>query len=217
MTLDLTVPIVIDSPLSFPGSDGFEVPADNHVYAWLDLGAEGFIPNPNNWSTGLSSVSSVESSGTMLSFPNFPNLDGSNFVFLNEATAFSNYPVSYYFRRQPGPMQSGVTIGPLLPAPRMAPGSVPDLLNVKILRQTPLGSLSVWNMVLPGSETGVVLPPSAVTKLLTEEVGNTLMVVVYGTRSPKFSYNQWTYDSLSVVSWSSFTLSVSSAFVIPPQ
>ncbi len=230
MQLDLTVPIIIDTPLTFPDQFGFEVPASNKVYAWLDLGAEGFIPNPNNWSTGKGFSSSVQSSGTMLSFPNFPQLDGSNFVFLNEATATTVYPVSYYFRRQPGPMTAGVTIGPLLPAPRiapladfngtiswtLAPGAVPDLFNLQIVRQSNAGSITVWEMVLPGTETGVVLPPSAVTKLKTEEQGNTLVLVMYGSRSPKFSYNQWTYDSLSGVSWSSFTLTVTDAFKTAP-
>ena len=74
----------------------------------------------------------------------------------------------------------------------------------------------MWEMVLPGTETGVVLPPSAVTKLKTEEQGNTLVLVMYGSRSPKFSYNQWTYDSLSGVSWSSFTLTVTDAFKTAP-
>ncbi len=229
MQLDLTVPIIIDTPLTFPDQLGFEVPADNKVYAWLDLGAEGFIPNPNNWSTGKGFTSSVESNGAKLSFPNFPQLDGSNFVFLNEATATTRYPVSYYFRRQPGPMNRGVTIGPLLPAPRLAPltnfngtlswslaaGAVPDLFNIQLVRQSAAGSVTVWEMVLPGTETSVVLPPSAVTKLKTEEAGNMLAIVMYGSRSPKFSYNQWTYDSLSGVSWSSFTLTVTDAFMIP--
>ena len=35
------------------------------------------------------------------------------------------------------------------------------------------------------------------------------------SRMPKFSYNQWTYDSLSGATWSSFTLSVSDPFIIP--
>jgi hypothetical protein len=72
--------------------------------------------------------------------------------------------------------------------------------------------VSLWNMVLPGTETQVVLPPPAVDKLRREEEGNTLFVVIFSSRSPKFAYNQWTYDTLSGVSWSSFTIAVSEAF-----
>jgi len=227
MQLDLAVPITIDSPLTFPGPLGPE-PAMNSVYAWLDLGAEGFIPNPNNWGTGLLPSSSVTSAGSNLTFPSFPQLDGSNFIFLNEAAGSSSYPVSYYFRRQPGDMRQGVTIGPLLPAPNltaplagnftgtiswtMAPGVTPDIHNVQILKPTLFGNVSLWNMVLPGAETQVVLPQVAVNKLMAEEAGNVLFVVIYSSRSPKFSYNQWTYDSLSGVSWSSFTIALSDAF-----
>jgi hypothetical protein len=228
MQLDLTVPITIDSPLTFDGPFGPE-PGVNQVYAWLDLGAEGFIPNPNNWATGLQPTTSVSSAGTSLSFPHFPRLDGSNFIFLNVSAGSSNYPVSYYFRRQPGDMSQGVTIGPLLPAPNltapvggrftgviswtMAPGPVPDLHNIQILKPTLLGNVSLWNMVLPGTETQVVLPQPAVDKLVSEEAGNPLFVVIFSSRSPKFAYNQWTYDSLSGVNWSSFTIAVSEAFI----
>lgn len=229
MQLDLTVPIVIDSPLTMPDEMGNEAPAVNALYAWLDLGAEGFIPNPNNWSAGTSDGSSVLSTDTTLNFPNFAQLDGSNFVFLAQASSVTNSPVSYSFRRQPGPMNGGVTIGPLLPAPRLAPltgfegtlswsmpvGIVPDLFNLEILRPSALGATVVWSVILPGTATGVVLPPSAVTKLKTEEAGRSLFVVLYGSRSPKFSYPQWTYGSLSGANWSSFTLTVSDSFVMP--
>ena len=110
MQLDLTVPITIDSPLSFPGLLGTS-PGNNKVYAWLDLGAEGFIPNPNNWASGTGAESSVTGTTATLQFPNFPQLDGSNFIFLNETRSPQFYPDSYYFRRQPGPMAAGVTIG----------------------------------------------------------------------------------------------------------
>lgn len=227
MQLDLAVPITIDSPLSFEGPLGPE-PGLNSVYAWLDLGAEGFIPNPNNWGTGTVANSSVSSAGSTLTFPHFPRLDGSNFIFMNESAGSATYPVSYYFRRQPGDMSQGVTIGPLLPAPNltapvggtfngtiswtMAPGVVPDLHNVQILKPTLFGNINLWNMVLPGTDTQVVLPPLAVNKLLTEEAGNALFVVIFSSRSPKFAYNQWTYDTLSGVSWSSYTITVSDAF-----
>ncbi len=226
MHLDLTVPVTIDSPLMFPGLV-FPEPGTNSVYAWLDLGAEGFVPNPNNWGSGTAPSSSVSSTATTQNFPNFPRLDGTNFIFLNECAGTQNYPVSYYFRRQPGDLSLGVTIGPMLPAPEitqpttlftgtlawtLAPGPTADIHQVQIVKQTPAGNLTLWSVVLPGNETQVVLPAPAVTKLRNEEAGNALFVVIYSSRSPKFAYNQWTYDTLSGVSWSSFTFSVSPPF-----
>lgn len=230
MALDLTVPITIDSPLAFPPvMPGFpDEPGNNKVYAWLDLGAEGFVPNPNNWGSGTATTTSVASTNPTLSFPNFPQLDGSNFIFMNESSGAATYPVTYYFRRQPGPMAPGVTVGPMLPPPLLdapanglftgtiswttQPGAVADLHNVQILKPTLAGNVNLWNMVLPGAENRVVLPPLVVQKLRTEEAGNQLFVVIYSSRSPKFAYNQWTYDSLSGVSWSSFSIAVSNAF-----
>ena len=228
MHLDLTVPVTVDSPLSFPGMFGPE-PGTNSLYAWLDLGAEGFVPNPNNWATGTGQSSSIFSAGTMQSFPNFPHLDGSNFIFLNECAGAQFYPVSYYFRRQPGDLSLGVTIGPMLPAPEitqpngtfngtlswnLAAGPTADIHQVQILKPTLAGNVTVWSVVLPGSEKTVVLPAPAVTKLRNEEAGNQLFVVIYSSRSPKFAYNQWTYDTLSGVSWSSFTISLSNGFTL---
>lgn len=225
-SLDVTVPITIDSPVQFPGVFGPE-PGFNSIYSWLELGAEGFVPNPNNWASGLGVSSSVASAGSSLSFPNFPRLDGTNFIFLNESASSQSYPVSYYFRRQPGDISMGVTIGPMLPAPNitqpttsftgtiawtMDPGPVPNLHNIQILRPTLFGNVTVWSMVLPGTENQVVLPQAAVAKLLREEAGNQLFVVIFSSRAPKFAYNQWTYDGLSGVSWSSYTIAVSAGF-----
>ena len=228
MHLDLSVPVTIDSPLTFPGGPFGNEPGTNSLYAWLDLGAEGFIPNPNNWNTGTATASSIFGAQATHTFPNFPRLDGSNFIFLNECAGTSAYPVSYYFRRQPGDLAMGVTIGPMLPAPNITqpsggvfngtlswtldPGPAADIHQVQILKPTAAGNVAVWTVVLPGNETQVVLPAQAVTKLRNEQAGSQLFIVIYSSRSPKFAYNQWTYDTLSGVSWSSFTIALSNGF-----
>lgn len=224
--LDLTVPVTIDSPLTFEGPLGPE-PGFNRLYAWLELGAEGFVPNPNNTDSGMTAATLISSGSANLTFPHFPRLDGTNFIFLNASSGSFSTASSYYFRRQPGNLANGLTIGPMLPAPditapltsftgtiswTIAPGPTPDLYSVEILRPTPTGAVTVWSLVLPGTETQVVLPQAAVDKLNREEQGNQLFVVIYGSRSPRFSYNQWTYGSLSVISWSSFTIAQSNGF-----
>jgi hypothetical protein len=225
MHLDMTVPVTVDGPLTLDGS-----PAINNLYAWLDLGAEGFIPNPNNWATGTSNQSAVSSPDVTLSFPNFPRLDGSNFVFMNQATSVSGTGTSHFFRRQPGDLTAGMRVGPMLPAPSFAtptqvtgftgqvrwtvdPGTTPDIHQVLIVKPSLVGLMTVWSVILPGSDTQVTLPPLVVQKLRTEEAGNTLYVLIYSSRSPKFNYAQWSYDTLSGVSWSSFTSALSDGFM----
>ena len=95
----------------------------------------------------------------------------------------------------------------------LAPGAVPNMHNVQIRRVLPFGrSLVVWDMVLPGTETQVVVPQVATDKLSREEVGNELFLVIFSSRAPKFAYNQWTYDTLSGVTWSSYTIAVGNTF-----
>lgn len=235
MHLDMTVPVTIDGPLTFNGAPGY-----NALYAWLDLGAEGFIPNPYNTASGAggtgtgqtTSIVSTPAPGTnpvVINFPGFPRLDGDSFIFVNESAGTDYYPVSYFFRRQPGDLSLGATIGPMLPGPFFtAPtaagfdgtiswtrdaGPVPDIQQVLILKPTLTGWVTLWTVVLPGSETQVVLPPPAVAKLKAEEANSQLYVAMFGSRSPKFAYNQWTYDTLSGVTWSSYTISLSEAFL----
>jgi hypothetical protein len=228
MHLDMVVPVTVDQPISFEG-----MPASNGLYGWLDLGAEGFIPNPHNWGAGTTGFSSITSPQTTQSFPHFPRLDGSNFIFMNLSIAPAGLPYSIFFRRQPGDLAHpgpGLTIGPMLPTLKLThpvsgtswngtvtwtrdPGPLADLHYVLIIKPTLMGPVTLWSMVLPGSDTGVTLPPAAVQKLKTEEAGNTLVVQILSSRSPKFSYNQWTYETLSGVTWSSFTVAQSGSFL----
>lgn len=224
MHLDMTVPVTVDQPISIGG-----MPAPNELYAWLDLGAEGFIPNPNNWDTGTDGSTSVSSTLPSLMFPNFPRLDGANFVFMNLSVGPMGIPYSLFFRRQPGDISKGLTIGPMLPTPTLLaptattpfngtiqwqtdPGAVPNLHNVLILKPTLFGTVTLWSMVLPGTESQVTLPPAAVQKLRAEEPNTTLFVQIISSRTPKFSYNQWTYETLSGITWSSYTVAVSDGF-----
>ncbi len=222
--LDLTVPITVDGPLTINSNL-----AVNNIYAWLDLGAEGFVPNPNNWGTGTTTQSSAQDSSPSLMFAGFPDLDGSNFIFLNLALGVNpTDPYSIYFRRQPGDMSMGIDIGPMLPPPVLtdpvasnfdgtiswttAAGPVPDIIETDVLLPTLVGDVTLWSVVLPGAEQQVVLPPPAVTKLRNEQAGASLTIQILTSKSPKFSYAQWTYDALSGETWSSFTVTESLPF-----
>jgi len=241
MALDVTVPLTLDQPVTYPGG----VAGAHGLYAWLDLGAEGFVANPYNTAggggsrsgpggTGMGQSTTITSPGTPVSFPGFPRLDGSNFLFVAHAQepsgALSGLPYSYAFRRQPGDLSLGVTVGPLLPVPTFTapnyptvmfdgtvswtrePGTLPDVQEVKIVKLTMMGLVTLWQVVLPGTETTVTLPQPAVTALRASEPTTTLFVLHYGSRSPRFGYAQWTYDALSPLGWSSYTVSLSNGF-----
>jgi len=241
MALDVTVPVTIDQPVTYPGG----VAGLHGLYAWLDLGAEGFVANPYNTAargssrsgpggTGTGQGTVITSPGTPVSFPGFPQLDGSNFLFVAHAQeptgALSGLPYSYAFRRQPGDLSLGVTVGPLLPVPTVtapdypsvmfdgtvswarATGTLPDVQEVKIVKLTMMGLVTLWQVVLPGTETTVTLPQPAVAALRATEPTTVLYVLHYGSRSPRFGYAQWTYDALSPLGWSSYTVSLSDGF-----
>jgi hypothetical protein len=93
------------------------------------------------------------------------------------------------------------------------PGGTPDLHHVSIVKPTFFGAVTVWSMVLPGTQTQVTLPPPALEKLRVEEGQNQLFVLLNSSRSPKFNYSQWNYEMLSGISWSAFTSAQSEGFV----
>ncbi len=225
--LESSLAVTVEGPLSLP-ADGGVTPATNSVYAWIDLGAEGFVPQPNNWATGTSAASSVTATAPSLNYPQLPQLDGVSFVLMNEARGPGTLPSSYAFTRQPGRLIDGVTIGPMLPPVELLTPSAstpfdgtirwrfstpnrPDIVNLRIF-QVATG-VSLWNVVAPGDATEVTVPVRALESLLSTEKGNQLRVLMYASRSPKFLYEQWTYETLSGATWSSFASSQSEVWV----
>jgi IPT/TIG domain len=225
--LESSLSVTVTGSLSLP-ADGGVTPATNSVYAWLDLGAEGFVPQPNNWATGTRAASSVTATAASLQYPQLPRLDGVSFVLMNEARGPGALPSSYAFTRQPGRLVDGATIGPMLPpiellTPnastafdgtirwRFSTANRPDIVNLRIV-QVATG-LSLWNVIAPGDATEVTVPRPALEGLLSLQKGNPLRVVMYASRSPKFQYEQWTYETLSGATWSSFASSESEVWV----
>jgi hypothetical protein len=225
--LDMTVPVTVQGALSYDGGA-----APNSLYGWLNLGDEGYVPNPNNWQAGTTSSTSITSTNPQQAFPNFPELDGSNFVFLNMSSAPSGSAQSFYFTSQPGDLTQGLSIGPMYPMPQFTdptaastqngwdgilswavdPGPAPDITQVSIIASTSTGSVLVWSVMLPGSQTQVQLPADALQTLQTTYAGDMMFALLSSSNSPKFDYNQWTYDVLSGSSWTSYTSALSDGF-----
>jgi hypothetical protein len=216
MHLDVTVPLTVDAP---PGG----VSTLHQVYAWLDLGAEGFIPLPHNWGTGTRLFSSIEGPGPRLTFPHFPRLDGTSFLFLDLLRGTAAFPQSLLYHRQPGAPAEGVTIGPMLPlATFTAPtrterfagtaawrveGSVTSDVQQLVLRELGPAGGPRWTVIMPGGETQVSMPAPALDVLrATLPAGAVLRAELTQSRVPRFQYDQWTYDTLSPLTWTAYAL-----------
>ncbi|MCI0569276.1 MAG: IPT/TIG domain-containing protein [Myxococcaceae bacterium] len=224
--LDVVTPMLLQGPLLAPGGGT----AASELYAWLDVGSEGFIPHPLNWGAGTTTNSSVVTAGTTVDFPRFPLLDAANFIFMGVGFSGSNFSVT--FRRQHGALADGVDMPPMLQVPTFLeptataglsaglirwstpPGPTPDIHQVDILLPTLTGAVSLWSFVLPGNETQVSLPAHVVNKLRVDAEGATLFVSIMSSRSPRFRYDQWSYtETLSPYSWTSFVQAMSEGFI----
>jgi hypothetical protein len=211
MHLDWDAPITILNPLTDPTTGA---PLENSVYSYLDLGAEGVVPlGPN---TSLTPD---------LLYTGLPELDGSNFIFLNYGNVNGNYPLSVYFMRQPGDPRQGLSIGPMLGlASFLTPstanpvfdgtlswsfgsGPSPDLTQVQIIENTALGSVTLWTVVLPGQDTTVSLPPTVMQNLLDrQDPGESFSILLISDSAPRFDYNHWSYDDLGELNWLGFNV-----------
>ncbi|WP_224244777.1 IPT/TIG domain-containing protein [Hyalangium gracile] len=219
MHLDVTVPLTVQGPVSVEG-----VTPLHQVYAWLDLGLEGLIPHPSNWGTGTRLYSSVVGPGPGLTFPSFPRLEGSSFLFLDLLQGTVAYPQSLLYHRQPGALAQGVTLGPMLPlstftsptqgnrfagavAWRREGGAAPDVQQLILSELSPTGGPR-WTVIMPGGPTQVSMPAPALAVLrATLPAGAVLRADLTTSRVPRFQYDQWTYDALSPVAWTAYALS----------
>ncbi|HVG61709.1 MAG TPA: IPT/TIG domain-containing protein [Hyalangium sp.] len=218
MHLDVTAPLTVDGPISVGGS-----PALHEVYAWLDLGSEGLVPQPANWGTGSRLFSSVTGPGPRLTFPFFPRLEGSSFLFLDLLRGTTAYPQSLLYHRQPGVLAEGVMLGPMLPlatfitpAPgarfegtlgwRTEGGATPEVQQIVLSELGPTGGPR-WTVVMPGGATQVSMPAPALEVLrATLPAGAVLRAELITSRVPRFQYDHWTYDALSPVAWTAYAL-----------
>lgn len=218
MHLDVTAPLTVEGPVSVGG-----VPALHEVYAWLELGSEGLVPHPSNWGTGTRLSSSVTGSGPQLTFPFFPRLDGSSFLFLDLLRGTTAYPQSLLYHRQSGALPQGVTLGPVLPLPtfttpaqggrfegqlawRAEGSATPDVQQLVL---TELGTTGGprWTVIMPGGVAQVTMPAPALEVLrATLPQGAVLRAELTTSRVPRFQYDHWTYDTLSPVPWTAYAL-----------
>lgn len=218
MHLDVTAPLTVEGPIEVGGA-----PALHEVYAWLDLGSEGLIPLPANWGTGSRLYSSVTGAGPRLSFPFFPRLDGSSFLFLDLLRGSTAYPQSLLYYRRPGALAEGVALGPMLPLAtfttpargerfegtlgwRMEGDATPEVQQLVLSELGPTGGPR-WTVILPGGPTQVSMPAPALEVLRASlPMGAVLRAELTASRVPRFQYGQWTYDVLSPVAWTAYTL-----------
>ncbi|WP_426744599.1 IPT/TIG domain-containing protein [Myxococcus faecalis] len=223
MHLDVTAPLTVEGPLVIEGGE-----ARHQVYAWLDLGAEGLVPHPHNWGTGTRLYTSIEGPGPRLAFPQLPHVDGANLLFLDLLRGATAYPQSLLYHRQPGALNGGVTLAPMLPLPVFTqPGArfegmvswtptastaTPEVQLLTLLAPGTEGGVR-WTAVLPGGQTQVTLPGPALAALRAElPEGARLRADLSLARVPRFEYSQWTHDALSTATWTAYVLGRSEVF-----
>lgn len=206
--LDASVPITVESA---PMNEPMLRPALNETYAWLELGGEGVIP--------LGKATSEE---PQLVLSGLPRLDGSNFVFLNRSSRFGGTPESHCFRKQLGDLSAGVTIGPMLGLLRivepglgrsfsgtiswsLGQGPPADLARLTLSYMSATNYSTLWQVVLPGAETSVSLPPNVMEILEAGGENGKLFLSFTAVRAPRFDYHHWSYSHFSLTSWTCWT------------
>lgn len=211
--LDKEVPVTIANP---PGN----LVGRTEVEAFIDLGADGII------SVGKA-VNSPNATQVVLR--NLPNLTGESFLFRavgHPAGESSNFiTASFAFRKQSGDLSSGVTIGPMLGASRMVqpsspmstlsnviewnldPGPEPEFFYISLGVPVPGDVIPLWDIVVPGTERKVVIPPAAFNKLKVLMGGEPVLFEIRAAQEPRFSYDTWTYDNIrNFFEYTSFSL-----------
>ena len=204
MHLDREVPIHLVNPPAPP--DGSE--RVDGTYAYLELGSEGVLFVGETMNFGQSSFL----------MEGFPRLPGDGFVFLNMSTAGGGYPLSLFFRREIGDLDSGVSIGPMQPMTRtISPaGGVlsgdriewtyhgeprPDVVMIQI-SEPGFIPLPVWQIIVPGTESSVVVPGPVRESLADYAL---LEILIVTALSPRFEFDYFSYRQLGLGAWNSFT------------
>lgn len=223
VALDTDVPMTVPGPPAPAGSGVIY-----SVYSYLDLGADGIVPVYDHWRRQQVSPQSpadwtpVPASSTTESFTfaHHPSLAGDAFIFLNLASKNGGYPQSWLYRRQPGNLANGITLGPMMPFetpvnfPDKSPwtsstlswtfaGSVvPDLVEVSIYGGTGRG---YGDYLMPGSQQSLTIPDPIWQQMKADLAGgHSVNWSFTAAHAPKFDYDHWSYGDLSVVDWTSF-------------
>ncbi|MFM2152577.1 MAG: hypothetical protein RL199_1012 [Pseudomonadota bacterium] len=218
MHLDQTIPVTVDSELTSPAGD-----VGNTLFSYLDLGGEGVVP--------LAATSEFRNDFTL---DQHPRVAGDGLLFLNVAAPFDEDaldfvpPFSYFFRRQYGRPEDGVTLGPMLAFPVVdAPqdggtfegtlswhygaGALPDLGKLSMRQPQGMFSIPVWDVVLPGGVVRASMPSAA---LQTLPAGAKLRWSLLLARSPRLDYDQFSNNALYINEWTAFVYQVG-ACVVP--
>jgi IPT/TIG domain len=210
LTQDVTVNIT--NPPSW-----FGAPGSSQVFAYMDLDNEGIIPV----GSALTSTNPGQ-----VTIENLPMLSGESFMFYMRgfASAAQSGPYTATFRRQAGDLSNGISMGPLPGLTRVLhplqseiftgeiewtaePGPTPDIAYVQIDEPTLAGPIPQWQMVLPGNERRVLVPPDVVEQLRAKyPEGTVLMGTIVTAIEPRFSYDQWNYQNLFLDAFTSYTV-----------
>ncbi|MHB1844591.1 MAG: IPT/TIG domain-containing protein [Deltaproteobacteria bacterium] len=242
-TIDLANLLSAPPPLTPTAPDPNPVHYD--TFSYLDLGQAGILPLEDTDGTTspqtLAHLPNVASGDVLFLTQAYQPVASGQTA---PADPSQRTPESLFFRRTSGGFGSAVTLGPLLSfAAPTHPGfgaqldgtfswsfvdstaPTPDLTKIDLYwtqidatgtQQAPLTQL--WEIVVPGSQTTVQIPPAQLTQLeqgLPQSSSSSTTILawfLYTARSPRFDYDFWSYQELSELTWTSFQSSYSIAF-----
>ncbi len=236
----------LSAPAPLPGETNTN-PVHYDTFAYLDLGQDGILPlqdvDATTAAASLASLPPVSGNGVLFLTQAYQPQPPTAAAPTPDAS--QRAPASFFFRRVNGDFTAGVDVGPLLSfvnpvhppfggqldgtfswafADPSAP--LPDLTMVTLywllVDPTTGSQLSplqqIWQIVVPGSETSVSVPPDELSTLLqslppsTPTTETIVAWFIQTARSPRFDYNFWSYEELSELTWTSFT----SAYSLDP-
>ena len=148
-----------------------------------------------------------------------PRAGGQGFVFVDQVGRWTAKglatPVSTYLRRVFGDLSGGVTLGPLLPFPVLAPASnpfdghfawttaqgglQPNLQQIRV-EDSAAGQDQGWQVLLPGGAREVTMPAPIRARLRPGAHGFFLTTSV----APGFDFAHWNYSDLYSGSWTAY-------------
>src|SRR5690606_41313404 len=86
-------------------------------------------------------------------------------------------------------------------------GPPADVTVASIFEMTLTGPILQWQIVVPGTETRVTVPPQVLDRLREKfGPGMQLLLNLQRGRDPRFKYDQWSYENLGIDRFSGFTV-----------
>lgn len=213
--LDQTANVKLINPIYAPTG-----PDNNIVNVFWDFGFEGVFRSPTR-GRGLE---------TILRIPRQPKkttaIEDMSFIFSGGSYTSTSSPYTQTTKTGVADLNQVIALPPLLDVPQLISPYSGGVITDNIIRLRASGpyypdfywvilrnmdGLPIWEFVIPGTETSVMLPEFPDFSDLPPDQqpepfhDGPLFLVVYGARIPNFNYDQFSYNDLSSERWEAFS------------